>query len=593
MSTTPVVTATSPVVNAAPGEIFAASQLFSASDTSGDPILDYQVEDGTTGPDAGFWVLDGAVLPNGQVTELTAAQLSELTFVAGTGAIGPEIDVLQVAASDVAGFGAFTSFDIVPASSLPMPAPVVNAANAVAAPNLNIAASSLFSGTAFGGLSITAYEVEDTTTDSGHWVFNGTIEPAGQLVFVTPAQLSELTFQTGYSTDSIMVRAYAGGVWSNYTTFTVQPPPNPVPPAGTMAQLVMVRDSDGAYEFYDIGHNTILLDGPLGQIDPAWQAVGMGGFDGADTADLLMRNPSTGAFEIDDVTNNAITGSVALGQVGLEWQIAGFGDFSSRTGETDMLMRDGNNGDFELYDISNNAITATAPMGQVGLEWQVAGFGDFSGRAGETDMLMRDSNNGNFDIYDIRNNAIASTTPMGQVGLEWLVAGFGDFSGNPGETDMLMRNTNTGAFEVYDIRNNAITSSAAMGQVGVEWTIAGFGDFSGNANETDMLMRNSRTGVFELYDISNNTITATVPMGQVGLEWSIVGVTSGAPSGSPGTEISTPAIEPASSLTQLTHAMAAFATDSGAPAASLPLGQSQPVASENPLAVPVNPVPHA
>jgi len=532
---TPVVTATFPVVNAAPGEVLTASDLFSASDAGADPILDYEVEDQSTGSSNGFWVLDGAVLPSGQITEITAAQLPQLTFVAGVAAL----DSLEVAASDSSGFGAFTSFSVAAAGPVGV-TPVISAANALEAPALEIAASSLFSASEAPGFSVTGYEVEDTTTDSGHWVFNGTVEPAGQLIFVTPAQLSELSFQTNYGTDTIKVRAEAGGEWSSYTTFTVQPPPNPALPADTMAQLVMVRNADGAFEFYDIGHNTILLDGPLGQIDPAWQAVGMGGFDAGDTADLLMRNPVTGAFGINDVSNNAITGTVAVGQVGLEWQ--------------------------------------------------VAGFGDFSGRVGETDMLMRNSNNGDFEVYDIRNNTIASSGPMGQVGMEWRVAGFGDFSGAAGETDMLMRNSNTGAFEVYDIRNNAITSSGPMGQVGLEWTIAGFGDFSGNPNETDMLMRNSITGVFELYDISNNTIGLTTPMGQVGLEWSIVGVTGGAP----GTEISTPAIEPASSLTQLTQAMAAFAPGGSALAESSPLDQApQPLASTNLLAGPAIPIPRA
>ena len=74
------------------------------------------------------------------------------------------------------------------------------------------------------------------------------------------------------------------------------------------------RDSDGTYECYDIGHNTILLDGPLGQIDPALQVAGVGGFNGADTADLLMRDPTTGVFTLYDVSNNNITGNVALGR---------------------------------------------------------------------------------------------------------------------------------------------------------------------------------------------------------------------------------------------------------------------------------------
>jgi hypothetical protein len=590
MGTTPVVTATSPIVNAASGEAFAASQLFSASDTSGDPILDYQVEDESTGASNGFWVLNGAVLPSGQITEISAAQLPELSFVAGVSAS----DSLEVAASDSSGFGAFAPFAVVASSAGLTPAPVVSASDALEPPNLNIAASSLFSGSVFSGLSIAAYEVDDTTTDSGHWVFNGSVEPAGQLVYVAAAQLSELSFATGYGTDAVMVWANADGRWSNFTTFTVQPPLNPVPPAGTTAELVMVRNSDGAYEFYDIGHNTILLDGPLGQIDPAWQAADMGGFNGNDTADLLMRDPVTGVFELYDVSSNAITGSAAVGQVGLEWQVAGFGDFSGNVGETDMLMRGSPSGVFEVYDISNNTITRDAPIGQVGIEWQVAGFGDFSTRANETDMLMRNSTTGVFEVYDIGNNAITFDAPIGQVGLEWQVAGFGDFSTRANETDMLMRNSNTGAFEVYDIVNNAITLETGMGQVGLEWTIAGFGDFSGNADETDMLMRNSNSGVFELFDIRNNTITSTTPMGQVGLEWSIVGVTSGTPAGSQGTEISTPTVEPANSLSQLTQAMASFATDSGALAASSALGQAPALlASANPLAVPANPVPHA
>ncbi len=589
MGTTPVVTATSPIVNAAPGEAIAASQLFSASDTSGDPILEYQVEDESTGASNGFWVLNGAVLPSGQITEISVAQLPELSFVAGVAAL----DSLEVAASDSSGFGAFTPFSVAAASPVG-PAPFITAANALEAPNLAIAATSLFNASAASGETVTGYEVEDTTTDSGHWVFNGSVEPAGQLVYVAAAQLSELSFATGYGTDTVMVRANAGGSWSSFTTFTVQPPPNPVPPAGTTAELVMVRNSDGAYEFYDIGHNTILLDGPLGQIDPAWQAADMGGFNGNDTADLLMRDPVTGVFELYDVSSNAITGSAAVGQVGLEWQVAGFGDFSGNVGETDMLMRGSLSGVFEVYDISNNTITSASGMGQVGLEWQVAGFGDFSTRVNETDMLMRNSTTGVFEVYDIGNNTITRDAPIGQVGLEWQVAGFGDFSTRANETDMLMRNSNTGAFEVYDIVNNAITLETGMGQVGLEWTIAGFGDFSGNADETDMLMRNSNSGVFELFDIRNNTITSTTPMGQVGLEWSIVGVTSGTPAGSQGTEISTPTVEPANSLSQLSQAMAAFATESGALAASSPLGQAPALlASANPLAVPANPVPHA
>ena len=94
MPATPVVTAVSSNVNASASETFTPGQLFSATEAEGFPILNYEVEDETVGGNNGFWVLDGAVLPNGQLTTLTAAQLSQLTFVAGS-ASAPVTDTLE------------------------------------------------------------------------------------------------------------------------------------------------------------------------------------------------------------------------------------------------------------------------------------------------------------------------------------------------------------------------------------------------------------------------------------------------------------------------------------------------------------------
>ena len=97
--TTPVVTAAHAVVPASASESFTAAQLFSASDAAGASILTYEVEDESSGSSQGFWVLNGAVLPNGQITTLSAAQLSQLGFVAGS-ASSPVSDTLEVAAWD-------------------------------------------------------------------------------------------------------------------------------------------------------------------------------------------------------------------------------------------------------------------------------------------------------------------------------------------------------------------------------------------------------------------------------------------------------------------------------------------------------------
>ena len=320
----------------------------------------------------------------------------------------------------------------------------------------------------------------------------------------------------------------------------------------------------------------------MGRFRPSGRLSDWEDFDGTDTSDLLLRN-SSGTLEVYDVANNTLTGNVTLGEIGTEWAVVGLGDFSSRAGETDMLMRDGNTGAFEVYDTSNNAITYAVGMGQVGLNWQVAGFGDFSGRPGETgDMLMRNSSTGQFEVYDISHNTIISAAGIGNVGLEWQVVGFGDFSDNTYETDMLMRDGNTGAFEIYDIANNQITSTGSIGQVGLDWQVVGFGPMGG-AGASDMLMRDGNTGEFELYDIANNQITNAASIGQVGNEWSVAGIAADSTSGS----------SPANA--QLAQAIASYAPTGGGGDNGAMLGQptaqsgaASPFAASNNLAHPAD-----
>src|SRR5207244_8211784 len=58
--------------------------------------------------------------------------------------------------------------------------------------------------------------------------------------------------------------------------------PNPPPPAGTTADMIL-RGSNmspavmGQYEIYDIGNNAILSGNSLGQVGSDWAFVGLGG----------------------------------------------------------------------------------------------------------------------------------------------------------------------------------------------------------------------------------------------------------------------------------------------------------------------------
>ena len=347
-------------------------------------------------------------------------------------------------------------------------------------------------------------------------------------------------------------------------TRTTDPMPNPPPPAGTTADMVL-RGSNSStviYEIYDIGNNAILAGYTFGQVGTTFGFVTLGGFDGSDTTDMLLRDSSNGGFEVYDISNNNITNAASLGTVGLDWQAMGFGNFGS-FGETDMMLRNVNTGGVEVYNIHNNQITGATFMGTVGLDWQQAVFGNFSSR-GTSDMVLRDTKTGGLEVYDINNNQITSAAFMGRVGFDWQIIGVGNFSSIPGESDMVMRNINTGGLEVYDIANNQISSAFFLGTVGLDWQFAGVAPVNA-AGASDLVLRNVNTGTFEAYDIANNQITGAAPLGSVGLEFQLGGFAADPPTGATGSLDG--------STSQLVQAMASFGGDSAAaPLSTAPLG---------------------
>src|SRR5262249_15745426 len=68
------------------------------------------------------------------------------------------------------------------------------------------------------------------------------------------------------------------------------------PPAGTTEDMVL-SNSAGVYEIYDLGGNSMLAAYQLGQVGPNWAFATLGGFNDGDTTDMLLRDSSTGGFE--------------------------------------------------------------------------------------------------------------------------------------------------------------------------------------------------------------------------------------------------------------------------------------------------------
>ncbi|WP_223969797.1 Ig-like domain-containing protein, partial [Bradyrhizobium sp. RD5-C2] len=195
-SPAPVVTPMNADLSATHHQSFTASSLFSASDPNGDAITTYAFWDIGTG--GAHFLLSGVAQGTNQEIDVTAAQLSQVSYQSGSG-----VDTLWVRANDGTQWGSWSpSFNITAPTDH---SPNVGAPDFAASHNQNIAISTLFSVSDADGDSMTAYLFWDSTTDpaSGHFVVGGVVQGTNQNIDITAAQLAGTTFQSGSGSDDV------------------------------------------------------------------------------------------------------------------------------------------------------------------------------------------------------------------------------------------------------------------------------------------------------------------------------------------------------------------------------------------------------
>ena len=196
----PVTTASNVILDHSQTSV-AASSLFAVNDPEGDTITQYDVWNSGTG--GGHFELNGQALGANQHNYVTAAQLSQLSYVAGTGA-----DTLWVRASDGTKWSGWTSggFTV----NRPDQAPVTTVSNVILDHGqTSLAASSLFTANDPEGDTITQYAVWNSR--HRRRAFRAQRPSAGrasQANYVTAAQLSQLSYVAGSGADTLWVRAF-------------------------------------------------------------------------------------------------------------------------------------------------------------------------------------------------------------------------------------------------------------------------------------------------------------------------------------------------------------------------------------------------
>ncbi|MHC2467869.1 hypothetical protein [Bradyrhizobium embrapense] len=258
-----------PNVQAGPTQTSAlASSLFSASDADGDTITTYAFWD-TQGN--GHWVVNGVTQATNAEIDVSAANLSQVSYVFGPSGTA---DTLYVRANDGTLWGAWASFT---ATAFVDTAPTVHASNVTAAhAQTSIAASSLFTvSDPDAGATVTQYALWDSGT-SGHWVVNGVVQAANTEIDVPAANLSQVSYvfgPPGSPPDQLYIRANDGMLWGAWAGFTASPGPDALPvvtaanvtaahgqTSALASSLFSVSDSDVGdtitqYAFWDTGGN--------------------------------------------------------------------------------------------------------------------------------------------------------------------------------------------------------------------------------------------------------------------------------------------------------------------------------------------------
>ncbi|WP_461314829.1 AIDA repeat-containing protein [Bradyrhizobium embrapense] len=264
---------TAPTVNAvnvtaAHGQTsIAASSLFTVSDPDGDTMTKYALWD--TGG-SGHWVVNGVAQAANTEIDITAAQLSQTSYVFGPTGSAP--DTLYIKANDGTLWGGWTAFTATPGSDH---APVVTAQNVTASHGQTSAlASSLFSVSDAESDAITQYAFWDTG-GNGHWVVNGIAQAAGVEIDVAAANLSQVSYVFGPGSspsDTLYVRANDGMLWGGWTAFTASPGSDTAPvvtaqnvtashgqTSALASSLFSVSDAENEaitqYAFWDTGGN--------------------------------------------------------------------------------------------------------------------------------------------------------------------------------------------------------------------------------------------------------------------------------------------------------------------------------------------------
>jgi hypothetical protein len=169
------------------------------------------------------------------------------------------------------------------------------------------------------------------------------------------------------------------------------------------------RDGSDQYDTLEIGY-----------LDPEFDIIYSGDFDGDMHDDLLLQNTETGYLGFLDSGENFNFVGVGMGSneaAGDQWQVFGTGDFTNDMND-DILWYNRANNAVGLWDMQGGGWTGWIGLGQGGEGWFVQAVGDYTGDNYD-DILWRNNTTGATGIWDVNSEGGVEWIALGSPSWDW------------------------------------------------------------------------------------------------------------------------------------------------------------------------------
>ena len=284
---------------------------------------------------------------------------------------------------------------------------------------------------------------------------------------------------------------------------------------GAPASPVSDFDGDGGDDLLLRGPNnrtvSVELDGGVrgastllySSLQPAWDIIGLGDFNGDSTSDILMEFTSTGRIIYTAMDAMArTTNTEVFSGLNSAWEIRGVGDYDA-DGDSDFLLHQTTTNRIVSVEMDGGARVANNVLyTALNSEWSIKTVGDFD-NDGDTDIVMQFGSTGRMIVTEMNDhNRVTNHEVFAALDSAWETFGAGDFDAD-GDSDLLLKHSGTGRFLVVEMEDNArVTNHVVQTALSSAWNIRGIGDYDADGDD-DILLLHATTGRMVYFEMEN------------------------------------------------------------------------------------------